>query len=75
MNNNDLLNADYPIPDPAWDYSQIWHHSQEAAAELRSLMSFMAEIENATPETDAQIKSQLDSIGQRLNSARRLMDS
>jgi hypothetical protein len=75
MNNNDLLNADYPIPDPAWDYSQIWHHSQAAAVDLRSLLAYMAEIENATPETDAEIKSQLDSIGQRLNTARRLIDS
>jgi cytochrome c556 len=73
--NNDLLNADYPIPDPAWDYSQIWHHSQEAAAELQKLLKYMASVEDATPESDAQIKSQLDSIGQRLNTARRLIDS
>jgi hypothetical protein len=75
MNNNDLLNADYPIPDPAWDYSQIWHHAQAAATDLRSLLAYMAEIEDATPDTDAQIKSQLDTIGQRLNTARRLIDS
>jgi hypothetical protein len=75
MNVDDLLNADYPIPDPAWDYSQIWHHAQAAAAELRSLFSYMATVEDATPETDQQVKSQLDSIGQRLNLARGLIDS
>ncbi|MHC5822344.1 MAG: hypothetical protein ACYT04_42550 [Nostoc sp.] len=75
MNNNDLLNADYPIPDPAWDYCQIWHHSQTAAGELNKHLKYLATVEDAKPETDAQIKSQLDSIGQRLNSARRLIDS
>ncbi|MCG6135183.1 MAG: hypothetical protein MET45_11030 [Nostoc sp. LLA-1] len=75
MNNeelNNLLNADYPIPDPAWDYAQIWQYTQEAAAQLQKLLAYMAEIEDATPETDQEIKSQLDSVGQRLNTARRL---
>lgn len=72
---NQLINADYPIPDPSWDYSQIWTHSQEAAAQLQQLLKYMSEIENATAETDAEIKAKLDSIGQRLNTARRLMDS
>ncbi|MBH8564463.1 hypothetical protein I8748_20135 [Nostoc sp. CENA67] len=75
MNNNDLLNADYPIPDPAWDYAQIWHHSQRVNAELQVLFQYMATIENATPEADAEIKAKLDSIGQQLNTARRLIDS
>ncbi|QIR41703.1 hypothetical protein HCG51_33895 (plasmid) [Tolypothrix sp. PCC 7910] len=75
MNNNDLLNADYPIPDPAWDYAQIWQHTQQAAAQLQKLLAYMAEIENATPETDVEIKLQFDTIGQSLNTARRLIDS
>ncbi|MBD2666692.1 hypothetical protein [Richelia sinica] len=72
---SELINADYPLPDPRWDYSQIWTHSQEAAAQLQELLTYMATIEDATPETDRKIKSQLDSIGQRLNTARRLVDS
>jgi hypothetical protein len=75
MNINQIMNVDYPIPDPAWDYSQVWHHTQAAAAQLRSLLAYMAEIEDATAATDEQIKSQLDSIGERLNSARGLFNS
>lgn len=72
---NQLINADYPIPDPAWCYAQIWTHSQEAAAQLQQLLQYMGQLEDATPEADAEIKDKLDSIGQRLNTARRLMDS
>ncbi|MCM0593816.1 MAG: hypothetical protein KA716_27925 [Gloeotrichia echinulata DEX184] len=36
MDINQIMNADYPIPDPAWDYSEVWHHAQAAAAFLRS---------------------------------------
>lgn len=75
MNTDDLLNADYPIPDPSWDYSEIWHRTQSAAKELNTLLKYIAKLENATPEADTEIKSRLDSIGQQLNSARRLMDS
>ncbi|AFY51355.1 hypothetical protein Nos7524_5665 (plasmid) [Nostoc sp. PCC 7524] len=32
---SELINADYPLSDPSWDYSQIWTHSQEAAAQLQ----------------------------------------
>jgi len=75
MNIDELMNADYPIPDPAWDYSEVWHHAQATAAQLQSLLTYMAEIEDATAGIDEQIKSQLDSIGQRLNSARGLFNS
>jgi hypothetical protein len=75
MNINDLMNANYPIPDPSWDYAQIWYHSQQANTELQKLLQFMGTLENASPQSDAEIKLLLDSIGQRLNSARRLIDS
>jgi hypothetical protein len=39
--NTKNLNADYPIPDPACDYSEIWHHSQQTNTELQKLLSYM----------------------------------
>jgi hypothetical protein len=62
MDETDLMNADYPIPDPAWDYSGIWHHAQEARQKLEKLLKYMADIEEATPESDRLLREQLESI-------------
>lgn len=70
----DLIDADYAIPDPLWDYSEIWHQCQQARQELQQMLASMQEVENATPESDRKIKDALDAIGQKLNQARRMMD-
>lgn len=75
MEIENLYNANYPIPDPSWDYAQVWTHSQQAAAELQELLAYMGGLENASPEANAKIKTLLGSIGQKLNSANRLIDS
>lgn len=56
------LEADYPIPDPAWDYAGIWHHAQEARQKLEKLLNDLAEIEEADQESDRAIREQLESI-------------
>lgn len=73
-NYKDLINADYAIPDPLWDYSEIWHQCQQAKQQLEAILAEMQQVENATPESDCQIKEALDAIGQKLNQARRMMD-
>jgi hypothetical protein len=73
-NYDDLMNADYAIPDPLWDYSEIWHQCQQARQQLQKMLGEMQQVENATPESDRQIKEALDAIGQGLNQARRMMD-
>ena len=65
---------DYPVADPAWDYSRIYSDCQQAKSKLERLINYMSQIENATPETDAEVKAQLDQIGQQLNQTRRFMD-
>jgi hypothetical protein len=75
MNFDDIMNADYPLPDPSWDYAQIYNQCQKACSELKFLLELMSKIEDATPESDAQIKQHLDEVGQQLNSARRMVDS
>lgn len=75
MNIDDIMNADYPLPDPSWNYAQIYTECQKAYSELKFLLERMSKIENATQQTDAQLKQHLDEIGQQLNSARRMMDS
>jgi cytochrome c556 len=73
-NYDDLIKADYAIPDPLWNYSEIWHQCQQARQELQKMLAEMQQVENATPEFDCQLKEALDAIGQKLNSARRMMD-
>lgn len=73
-NFDNLINADYYIPDPDWDYSEIWHHCQQARQELERILAAMQQVDTATPESDRQIKESLDAIGQKLNTARRMMD-
>lgn len=57
-----LLESNYPISDPAWDYAGIWHHAQEARQKLEKLLKDMADIEEATPDSDRQLREQLESI-------------
>ncbi|WP_293335887.1 hypothetical protein [Microcoleus sp. CAWBG58] len=73
-NCDDLVNADYAIPNPLWHYSEIWHQCQQEMQELQQMLASVQEVENASPESDRKIKDALDAIGQRLNQARRMMD-
>lgn len=73
-NFGDLINVDYYIPDPDWDYSEIWHQCQQARQELEKMLAAMQQVDTASPESDLQIKEALDAIGQKLNTARRMMD-
>jgi hypothetical protein len=74
MNQDELMNADYPIPDPAWDYFTIYQNCQQARVALQDLIEFMSQFEDAYPDADAEIKVRLDAIGQQLNQTRRMMD-
>lgn len=49
---------DYPLPDPSWDYAELWRHAQDAKAEIEKLIEFMASVEDASPESDKKIRSQ-----------------
>ncbi len=47
---------DYPLPDPEWDYAELWRHAQDAKSEIEKLIEYMASIEDATPESDNKIR-------------------
>ncbi|GAX44707.1 hypothetical protein NIES4075_57260 [Tolypothrix sp. NIES-4075] len=64
----------YPIPDPAWDYAKTWHSLQEIKVDYERLLKYLADIEKATLETDAELKNRLGTIERRLNSTRQLLD-
>lgn len=47
---------DYPLPDPEWDYAELWKHAQDAKSEIEKLIQYMASVEDATVETDKEIR-------------------
>lgn len=59
MNNPDIEKFNYPLPDPSWYYSGIWHCCQEAKAYIDELLTEMVRIEAATPESDATLTQSL----------------
>lgn len=69
-----IMEARYPIPDPEWEYSAVYHRVQEVRQSMEKLIAFMSAIEQPTPETDKSIREYLDQIGQHLNTTRRLLD-
>jgi hypothetical protein len=48
----ELLNADYPIPDPTWDYAAIWKQVVMMQRAANALAELLQQTENATPESD-----------------------
>ena len=66
--------TNYPTPDPAWDYTEIFHRCHSVKQAVEKLINYMGTIESATPESDRIIKQTIDSIGQHLNTTRRLLD-
>lgn len=62
MNTKDLMDADYPIPDPAWEYAEIWHQCQAIRTELEMLLGELATYEEANPEYDQLIGERVDTL-------------
>lgn len=63
------MNSDHPIPDPSWDYAAIWQEIHLAKDQLEDLLTAMAEIENATPESDRLTRRSLEAAQNRILSA------
>lgn len=56
----------YPLPDPTWDYATLWDWLHKANNDLKSLIQYTAQIEEATPETDKAIGIQLEAIAKQI---------
>lgn len=51
-----------PDPDPAWDYAKLWHSTQQAKLQIEELLKYLADIEDATPESNNAVRDKLESI-------------
>jgi hypothetical protein len=50
-----IMKANYPMPDPEWDYYVTWNKLQEIKQLLEETLNFMAEIENADDSSDKSV--------------------
>lgn len=59
-----IINADYPIPDPEWDYEPLWHALHGLNPRPQDLIDHLAQLEEATPESDRYVRIALrDRLG------------
>lgn len=64
----ELLNEDIsvppssPIPDPAWDYYQIWTELNTFKVHIEELIKFIAEKEEKTDQSDSEIERSLENL-------------
>jgi hypothetical protein len=68
-----LMNADYPIPDPAWDYDTVWLHTMKLQRSIALLSLFLQAQENATPEADERIRLAAITMQESLGAIARLV--
>jgi hypothetical protein len=68
-------NLDYPIPDPDWEYAQIWGNLQKNKSRIENLLKYMAEIENADDSTDSEIVAKLADVMSSLQIAYQFMQN
>jgi hypothetical protein len=67
-------NFDYPPPDPAWDYYQIWYEIQHLKAQTDSTIRYMMNIEEATDKSNHQLAEQLERIKDHLKAAAEMLN-
>ncbi len=57
--NQDLYNWQ---TDPVWDYAQIWDYLGQMQTKLADIRAGIAQLENASPDSDAMVQYRLQEI-------------
>lgn len=68
-----MRNLNYPIPDPAWDYATVYDRLYQSKFDIEQLISQISQIEDAAGETDAAAIAKLDQVVAQLQETRRLL--
>ncbi|MDX2242282.1 MAG: hypothetical protein NW224_16480 [Leptolyngbyaceae cyanobacterium bins.302] len=63
----ELLSADYPIPDPTWDYADIWKQVVILQRCANALTELLAQTEEASPESDRLVRLYLSTMRDTVN--------
>lgn len=68
-----MQNLNYPIPDPAWDYASIYDQLYRSKFDIERLISEISQVEDATGESDAAAIAKLEGIITQLQQTRLLL--
>lgn len=60
-------------PDPSWDYYTLWHELIHAKAKIDQVLNRMKEIEDATDNTDDEIRENLEPVREILNKTNEIL--
>lgn len=66
-----MLKRNFGTPDPLWDYNYLWQELINAHTNLESLIVFISNIEDSTPEDNEVIAAKLQSIQALLGEAKK----
>ena len=67
MDEQNLAELDYPLPDPTWDYCEVYVRAIVLHREATAMMAAMSEQERSSPEADQVIRDSLRKISRRVN--------
>lgn len=57
---------DYPLPDPRWDYAELWADTWELKYRLDETIKYMGEVEEASAETTNTLKAKFAHLKERI---------
>lgn len=66
---SEMMNADCPMPDPAWDYARIWKQVMQMQRCTNALVELLQQTENASPESERLVQLYLNVIRDNVNAA------
>jgi hypothetical protein len=67
MDELDLAELDYPLPDPTWYYCEVYWQAIALHREATAMIAAMSEQERSSLEADQAIRESLQEISRRVN--------
>lgn len=62
-----MADLDYPLPDPTWDYAEVYWQAISLHREATAMIAAMSEQERSSLKADQAIRESLQEISRRVN--------
>ncbi|NJN13166.1 MAG: hypothetical protein HC836_19600 [Richelia sp. RM2_1_2] len=56
--NSKMESQNMPVPDPSWDYYELWHMAYRVHEKLEQAIKYMVAIEKSDDSTDERLRQQ-----------------
>jgi hypothetical protein len=63
-----IIDGSEPLPDPSWDYTQVYYRAVSIRREVEALFNTL-EVDDGTPEVDQAIRDRLRQVSAQINAA------